>query len=272
MADNVAVLIDGFNFYHAICKHMDRVTYPKSLKWLDYDALIRKVILKNRPYDKLKINFYTANNTKKRDNNGKPHPSIEHHRTYTDALKTKNINIIEGQFKFRDEKLNTYTVCESCKNEQFVHKFDIQFPKTICCTKCNKIIDPSKITKIIKVEEKKTDVKIAIDLINIARDGEYNKIFLFSTDSDFIPPVEYIQNNCPNVKLIVVAPADKKEETIYNKKTGRIDKKSPFIYNTSDFQKLGVFVLRLKLSKLYNCLFDDTIYLPNNQYLQNPWL
>ena len=42
--DNVAVLIDGFNFYHAICTHMKSIEYPRSLKWLDYDSLVRNVI------------------------------------------------------------------------------------------------------------------------------------------------------------------------------------------------------------------------------------
>ncbi len=272
MVDNVAVLIDGFNFYHAICKHMKKVHYPKCLKWLDYDKLMRNVLLKNHPFNKLKINFYTANNTYKVDNNGKPHKSIFSHQIYTSALKTKNIEIIEGKFKFRDEFLNTYSTCNNCQHEQFIHKFEVKIPNTIHCVKCGNVIDANNIKCIKKVEEKKTDVKIAIDLVNIARDRKYNKIFLFSTDSDFIPPVEYIQNNCPDVKLILVAPSDKIEKTKYDKKLGRMVTKSEFIYNTTEFQDIGVSVLRLRLSKLYNCLFDDEINTPDNKIIKNPWL
>ena len=32
MGDKVAVLTDGFNFYHAIKAHIKTVKYPKSLK------------------------------------------------------------------------------------------------------------------------------------------------------------------------------------------------------------------------------------------------
>ncbi len=65
MGDKVAVLIDGFNFYHAISAHIKSVCYPKNFKWLDYDSLVRNIL-----------------------------------------LKTKNIEVIESQFKLRDEKLN----------------------------------------------------------------------------------------------------------------------------------------------------------------------
>lgn len=270
--DNVVVLIDGFNFYHAICKHMKTVSYPRNLKWLDYDALMRNVLLKDRPFNKLKINFYTAVNTFKYDNNGNPHKSIQNHRIYTSALKTKNIDIIEGKFKFRDEPLNSYVICSNCKHEQFIHHFDVLFPKAISCVKCSNSISPDDMKCIKKVEEKKTDVKIAVDLVNYARDGEYNKIFLFSTDSDFIPPVEYIQKKCPNVKLILVAPSDKIQKTRYNPKTQRLENKSENLYNTSEFQNLGVSVIRLRLSKLIDCLFDDEIESVNGKILRNPWV
>lgn len=270
--DNIAVFIDGFNFYHAICKHMKTVSYPRNLKWLDYDALMRKVLLKGRPFENLKINFYTAVNTYKYDNKGNPHKSIQNHKIYTEALKTKNIEVIEGKFKFRDEPLNSYILCGNCKHEQFIHKFEVQFPNKINCVKCNTEILPQNMTCIKKVEEKKTDVKIAIDLVNTARDGFYNKIFLFSTDSDFIPPVEYIKKYCPNTQIILVAPSDKIEKKFYNDKQERLSTSSVFRYSTSEFSKLGITVLRLKLSKLINCLFDDEITTQNGKIIRNPWL
>jgi len=269
---NVAVLIDGFNFYHAICKHMETVNYPKNLKWLDYDALIRNVLLKNTDINNLSIRFYTAKNTFKQDNQGNPHKSIQNHDIYISALKSKNIEVIEGVFKFRDEKLNSYIVCKSCQHPQFIHKLDVQLPNRTFCVKCKNEILPEDFTCIKKVEEKKTDVQIAIDLVNIARDGNYDKIFLLSTDSDFIPPAEYIKNNCPDVDLIIVAPSDKVKQAKYNSKTKQIEHISRFRYGTSEFQKLGICVLRLKLSKLINCLLDDKLILEDCTVLRNPWL
>lgn len=271
MGDKVAVLIDGFNFYHAISSHIKSVSYPRNLKWLDYDALVRSVLLKNRHYDELKINFYTAVNTFKCDSHGKPHKSTVNHRIYTDALKTKNIEVIEGQFKLRDEKLNSYFVCKNCNNTQFIHKLDISFPSKVTCVKCNSEILAEDFKCIKKPEEKKTDVKIAIDLVNIARDGHYNKIFLFSTDSDFIPPVEYIKNKCPKAEIIIVAPSDKFEKRWYNEKEKKLEIKSEYRYGTTEFSKLGVYVHRLRLSKLINCLFDDEIISADGKTLRNPW-
>jgi uncharacterized LabA/DUF88 family protein len=272
MSNKVAVLIDGFNFYHAICSHIKSVHYPRNLKWLDYDALVRKVLLKNQPIDELKINFYTAINTFKCDSHGKPHKSTVNHRVYTNALKTKNIEVIEGQFKLRDEKLNSYFVCKECNNTQFIHKLNIDFPSKINCVKCNSELLIEDFKCIKKPEEKKTDVKIAIDIVNIARDGNYNKIFLFSTDSDFIPPVEYVKKNCPNTEIIIVAPSDKFEMKKYNEKKQRLEITSAYRYGTSDFAKLDVSVLRLKLSKLINCLFEDEITSCDGKILRNPWM
>lgn len=270
--DNVAVLIDGFNFYHAICKHIKGVSYPRNLKWLDYDALVRNVLLKNHPYNDLCIKFYTAKNTYKYDNAGNPHKSIHNHEIYIDALKSKNIEVVEGLFKFRDENLNSYVFCNKCQHPHFIHRYNIDLPQRTFCVKCNNEIFASDVTCIKKVEEKKTDVKIAIDLINIARDGYYNKIFLLSTDSDFIPPVEYIKTQCPNIKLIIVASNDKIQQKRYNDKTKQIEMISRPRYGTAEFQKLGVDVLRLRFSKLINCLFDDQITLQNGKILKNPWL
>lgn len=271
MEDNVAVLIDGFNFYHAISSHIKAINYPKNLKWLDYDKLVRNILLKNTQYNDLKINFYTAINTYKCDSQGKPHKSTVNHRIYTAALKTKNIEVIEGQFKLRDEKLNSYYVCKSCNNTQFIHKFNVHFPYKITCVKCNSEFVEEDFKCIKKPEEKKTDVKIAIDLVNIARDGHYNKIFLLSTDSDFIPPVEYIKKNCPATKIIIVAPSDKSEIRRYNDKKQKLEITSAYRYGTTEFSKLGVTVLRLKLSKLINCLFDDEIKSMDGKILRNPW-
>lgn len=272
MKDKVAVFIDGFNFYHAIVAHMKGIKYPKSLKWLNYDSVMRNLLLKNKDFSDLYIRFYTAKNNYKCDDKGNPHKSIHNHDIYINALKSQNIDVIEGKFKFRSEPLNTYVKCKNCKHEQFIHKFEICFPKNIHCIKCDTEILPEQMLCIKKVEEKKTDVKIAIDLVNTARDNKYNKIFLFSTDSDFIPPVEYIKNYCPDVEIIIVAPSDKIEKKYYDEKTKTLKTKSVYRFGTKEFENLGVTVLRLRLSKLANCLFEDEIELPNGKILKNPWI
>ena len=95
---------------------------------------------------------------------------------------------------------------------------------------------------------------------------------MFSTDSDFIPPVEYIKNNCQNTEIIIVAPSDKFEIKKYNEKSQKLEITSAYRYGTTEFSKLGVTVLRLKLSKLINCLFDDEIISVEGKTLRNPWI
>lgn len=262
--DNVAVLIDGFNYYHAIKSHMREVEYTSSLKWLNYDALIRNIILKNKQFKDLKINFYTAKNVFKLNPDGTPHESLTNHDTYMAALTQLGIKVIEGQFKPRAEKLNCYLTCSSCNGMNFVHRFSMTTSSKVYC-RCGSEINMNRIRSFNKVEEKKTDVKIAVDLINIARDGVYNKIYLFSTDSDFIPAVEYIKKHCPNVQVYIVAPADK--VTMRRASSAGIRTISPFRYNVTEFKDLGLTIIRLKLSKLRHCL------LPSNfKGLIDPWL
>lgn len=272
MSDNIAILIDGYNFYHAICAHMKEIHYPRCLKWLDYDCVVRNILLKNKQFNDLKIFFYTANNTHKYDKNGNPHKSINSYNVYTQALKTKNIEVIEGLFKFRDEHLNSYVECKDCRHTQFIHKINIEFPSKVVCDKCGVEISPTDLKCLKKVEEKKTDVKIAIDLVNLARDGHYNKIFLFSTDSDFIPPAEYIKKSCKNVQLIIVAPSDKISRKQYNQNNGKLETISRFRYNVTDFKDLGIDVLRIKISKFINCLFPDSLVTQEGKILKNPWI
>lgn len=242
---------------------MKDVLYTYHLKWLDYDKVVKNVIIKKHSYDELKINFYTAINNYKLDSEGRPHKSIANHKAYTGALKARGIEVIEGKFKPRSEKLNCYIDCDKCNQMFFIHKFNISLPNKVKCY-CGEEINTENIKYFKKVEEKK-DVKIAVDLINTARDGHYNRIYLFSTDSDFIPAAEYIKENCPDVELYVVAPSDKRVKKFVE--NGQIKEKSEFRYGTKEFEKIGVKVLRIKLSKFRECLLPDTI----NGY-KNPWL
>lgn len=242
---------------------MKQVLYTSNLKWLDYEKLARTVILKNKKFNDLKVNFYTAVNTYKLDSRGKPHKSIKNYGVYKKALEKRGITVIEGRFKPRNEKLNCYLPCPSCNKLNFVHKFKINVSNNVTCY-CGTEIEPENASFFKKVEEKKTDVKIAIDIVNAARDGHFNKIYIFSTDSDFIPAIEYVKENCPNVKIYIVAPADKNIERI--QKNNVIIDKSSYRYGVSEFENLGTTIIRLKLSKLCHCLFPNSF-----EGLQNPW-
>ncbi|MDR0534140.1 MAG: NYN domain-containing protein [Verrucomicrobiales bacterium] len=60
-------------------------------------------------------------------------------------------------------------------------------------------------------EEKKTDVNIAVQMINDSIKGSIDSIVLVSGDSDLQPAVIWIKENHPNIKLTVYIPAIEEE-------------------------------------------------------------
>jgi hypothetical protein len=53
--------------------------------------------------------------------------------------------------------------------------------------------------------QKGVDVALAIDVVTMAIDGAYDVGVIASTDSDLRPPIEYVVQKCPHVRIEVVA-------------------------------------------------------------------
>ncbi|GHV51202.1 hypothetical protein FACS1894181_12740 [Bacteroidia bacterium] len=70
--------------------------------------------------------------------------------------------------------------------------------KTIECPRCK--------YPIIRPEEKKTDVNVAIRMIGDCIHDQTDVLVLVSGDSDLIPPLEFIQQNYPAKKMRVYFP------------------------------------------------------------------
>ena len=70
--------------------------------------------------------------------------------------------------------------------------------KTYTCPSCN--------AKISKPEEKKTDVNISVRIISDCVLNKTDKVCLVSADCDLIPPLEFIQNNYPNIGIKIYFP------------------------------------------------------------------
>jgi len=62
----------------------------------------------------------------------------------------------------------------------------------------------------IKPEEKRTDVNIAIHMLNDARDNACDRLILVSGDSDLVPALDMIKKNVPQKVLFVYVPAPHK--------------------------------------------------------------
>lgn len=60
--------------------------------------------------------------------------------------------------------------------------------------------------KWIQAEEKKTDVNIAVRLLDDAYDDRFDAAIVISGDSDLVPPIESIRNRFPEKRLLVAFP------------------------------------------------------------------
>lgn len=86
--------------------------------------------------------------------------------------------------------------------------------KEIECPRCK--------YSILRPEEKKTDVNLSIRMIGDCIQDNTDTLVLVSGDSDFIPPVEFIQKNYPDKKIRIYFPptissADLKNNIISHK-------------------------------------------------------
>lgn len=60
--------------------------------------------------------------------------------------------------------------------------------------------------RVWRLEEKKTDVNLAIRMYRDAREGRFDRIILVSNDSDAEPALQALREDFPSVGIGVVAP------------------------------------------------------------------
>ena len=166
----ILVLIDGFNYYHKLTQYQKR--HNICVKWLDYMSLLQAAIRKHIKTEnfELEIIFFSAIATHRS-------PESQHrHRTYLKALQLSGLKIVLGEFK----------------------------EKYICpCKDCQQ---KSLSDKILKHEEKHTDVNIAITLLEKAMLDSFDRAYLLSEDNDYVPVVKRVKELCPNKEIIICPP------------------------------------------------------------------
>ncbi|HJT28548.1 MAG TPA: NYN domain-containing protein [Pyrinomonadaceae bacterium] len=206
----VAVLIDGFNLYHALDKledAKDKSRYHK-YKWLSLTNLARCFISKT---DTLEAVYYFT--TFSFWDAGK----VARHRTFIRAQELEGVHVIYGEFK-RKQKF-----CLLCRQ---------YFPT---------------------VEEKQTDVNIAIHLLHLAVKNSFDKAIIISGDTDLLPAIKAVKASFPTKQVGVVVPIGKRSENL---------------------KRQADFSLKMKEQHLSTSRLPDTITLPNGKTLSCPsrWL
>lgn len=148
--------IDGFNLYFGM-----RDSGYKHCKWLDIHLLAET--LKHSTHELKNVKYFTS-----RINNNPDKQKRQ--TTYLEAIATKDIEIIYGEFR------TNWMKCKTCDGGWYDSK------------------------------EKKTDVNIATHLMKDAFNNEFDVAILVSGDSDLTPPVKAITEIFPNKEIRIAFP------------------------------------------------------------------
>ncbi len=173
MGKKILALIDGFNYYHKLARYQRQ--QKVCVKWLDYKSLLTASIkshLKSEDFE-LEVIFFSAI-AKHRS----PESQVRH-KTYIKALQKSGVNVILGVFK---EKY--IFPCKDCKQKQSNEK-------------------------ILKHEEKHTDVNVAITLLEKAMTNSFDRAYLLSEDNDYVPVVKRVKELYPEKEIIICPPPQK---------------------------------------------------------------
>ncbi|SHN92381.1 hypothetical protein BHECKSOX_586 [Bathymodiolus heckerae thiotrophic gill symbiont] len=170
------VYIDGFNFYYGRLK-------TTSYKWLDLFKLFDEQLIKeiNPETELLTVKLFTADIKAKFSRLGKE--SEHSQRIYHMALLAmpKNVEIIKGYYSTERSKPLRY------KNP------------------------PDKDDKIDawKLEEKQTDVKMALEIYHDVVTNQCDQIVICTNDTDLVPPLELVKKYHPHIEIGSIIPRPK---------------------------------------------------------------
>ena len=167
------VYIDGFNLYYSALR-------GTSYKWLDVLKLFENICHQQDPASEIvKVKFFTA--PIKAKISTRKQQAVQSQRLYIKALQSlypERLDVIEGYFQLSKGSFPKY-----------------QHP-----------IDKKDKAYVWRLEEKKTDVNLALNLYRDANKGHYDQIVLVSNDSDIIPALEYIHEDFPGIKIGTIFP------------------------------------------------------------------
>ena len=171
------VYVDGYNLYYGRLRGSD-------FKWLDLVQLVEDVLAKRDQNESLDgVHLFTAHALANFATHGKD--SVEAQSAYHRALQAKygdRFEVIYGKHSFD-------------KDGSLLPEFVAGQP-----------YDRTKRTRVWRLEEKKTDVNLAISMYRHATQGRYDRIILVSNDSDAEPALEAIRYDFPHIMVGVIVP------------------------------------------------------------------
>lgn len=175
-----ACFVDGYNVFYGLVA-------GTSYKWLDLPALLKHILRVEQPDCELKaISFFTSGVKPSLASRGSL--SKEAQDTYLRALIARGVNVHYGRHQL-----------EPRNAPRFV----------------NKETPPSRLDQVAiwKLEEKETDVHIAISMYQLASrqarlpaNERVQQLVLVSADTDMTPALRAIREDFPDLRLGVILP------------------------------------------------------------------
>lgn len=173
------IYIDGYNLYFGLVKNTP-------YKWLNLISLFTEIIkIQNPKSSIINIKYFTAPVLTRfsRHKEQSQASQSRYHRALEISGGSKFI-IINGYFETNRSTPPVY----------------------------NKSIDLQNKAEVWKLEEKQTDVNIALEMYRDSLSGENEQQVLVSNDSDLIPALKLIGKDSPHIELGLILPKKKSQK------------------------------------------------------------
>jgi uncharacterized LabA/DUF88 family protein len=169
--------VDGYNLFFGCLKNTP-------YKWLDIHALLAHILRIQDPASELMgVKYFTAPIKARLASRGEA--ATQAQETYRRALQTNPaIHLIKGWYSLERASAPRY----------------VQPP------------DKTNRVDIWRLEEKETDVNIALHLYRDALRNECDQLLLISNDSDLLPALKWIRHDAPQQRLGIVFPISEQSQ------------------------------------------------------------
>jgi uncharacterized LabA/DUF88 family protein len=164
--------VDGYNLYHGRLKYTP-------FKWLDLRGLLTTVLkIQDHLSELTAVKLFTANIKARLARLGQQSAIAQH--IYHRALAARGVEIVYGRFTLSQERVPR---CEE-----------------------GRALDRDDRVPVWLLEEKQTDVQLALHAYRDAAFDNCEQVILCTNDSDLAPALEFIRTDYPHVKIGLVLP------------------------------------------------------------------
>ncbi len=173
------VYVDGYNLFYGLLKHTP-------YKWLDLHTLFQGILkVQNPNTDLLCVKYYTADIKAKFASQGQE--AVTAQSRYHKALEsphTGSVEVIKGYYSESKSTPMRY----------------------------RKPPDKTDRVEAWKLEEKQTDVNLALDVYRDASRSHCDQVVICTSDTDIAPALSYVRNDCPSVTIGAVLPRPSRDK------------------------------------------------------------